>query len=201
MTIDRYAHSLIRGISAAASERDCHLLLGCGFSATGNSPQRHSFWPVRGPEVDFVPVGPWNTNGLIIVSDDLSEDQSHYVRDLLASGFPVVFTTPEGPGPVVAVDNTHGIRQAFTHLVNHGHRRMAFIAGNSGAGGDSEERLRAYHDCLREFGLSEDPRLLAFGEHRKDGGAAAMQQILEQGAPFTALIASNDLSCLGPFSD
>jgi arabinogalactan endo-1,4-beta-galactosidase len=39
--------------------------------------------------------------------------------------------------------------------------------------------------------------LIAFGEHRKDGGRLAMQQILDSGASFTALIASNDLSCLG----
>jgi len=95
------------------------------------------------------------------------------------------------------VDNRYGIQQAFTHLLNHGHRHIAFIAGNSGRGGDSEERLRAYRDSLRAAGLPQDPRLIAFGEHRRDGGAAAMQQILDAGAPFTALIASNDLSCLG----
>lgn len=122
MTIDRYAHSLIRGISAAANERGCHLLLGCGFSATGNSPQRHSFWPVPGPEVDFVPVGPWNTDGLIIVPDDLSDEQSHYVRDLLASGFPAVFTTPEGPAPGLAAASspagrTHGLRRELAGRV------------------------------------------------------------------------------------
>ena len=197
MTIDRYAHALIQGIGAAARQRDCDLLLGCGFSISGKSPEQHSFWPVPGPAVDFVPVGPWNTDGLIIVPDDLSQEQSQYVGDLLASGFPIIFTTPEGPGPVVAVDNTHGIGQAFTHLWEHGHRQIAFIAGNYGQGGDSEERLRAYRQALREAGLSEDPRLIAFGEHRRDGGAAAMQRILASGAPFTALIASNDLSCLG----
>jgi signal transduction histidine kinase/DNA-binding LacI/PurR family transcriptional regulator/DNA-binding response OmpR family regulator len=196
-TIDRYAHSLIQGISAAANEQGCSLLLGCGFSATGNTPQNKRFWPVPGPSVDFVPVGPWNTDGLIIVPDELTQEQNQYVRDLLASGFPVIFTTPEGPGPVVAVDNTLGIRQAVEHLIQHGHKQIAFIAGNIGRGGDSEERLQAYRVALKEAGLPEDPRLVAFGEHRKDGGAAAMRQILDTGAPFTALVASNDLSCLG----
>lgn len=98
-TIDRYAHSLIQGIGAAANERGCNLLLGCGFSVTGNNPHNRSFWPVPGPDVNFVPVGPWNTDGLIIVPDELTQGQSQYVRDLLASGFPVIFTTPEGPGP------------------------------------------------------------------------------------------------------
>jgi signal transduction histidine kinase/DNA-binding LacI/PurR family transcriptional regulator/CheY-like chemotaxis protein len=197
MTIDRYAHSLIQGIGAAASAGGCDLLLGCGFSTPDKSATDLSFWPVPGPGVDFVPVGPWNTDGLIIVPDDLTPEQSQYVGDLLASGFPVIFTTPEGPGPVVAVDNTHGIRQAFSHLRQHGHQQIAFVAGNRGEGGDSAERLRAFRDCLSEAGLPEDERLIAYGGHRHEGGAAAMQQILERGAPFTALMASNDLSCLG----
>lgn len=196
-TIDRYAHSLIQGISAAADEYGCNLLLGCGFSATGNNPQRHSFWPVPGAGIDFVPVGPWNTDGLIIVPDELSETQSRYVRDLLAGGFPVIFTTPEGPGPVVTVNNTLGIRLAFTHLLEHGHRQIAFIAGHSGRDGDSEERLRAYREALCAAGLPENPRLVEFGEHRKDGGTQAMRKILATGEPFSAVIASNDLSCLG----
>src|SRR5262245_44004581 len=196
-TIDRYAHSLIQGISAAATKQGCNLLLGCGFSATGNTPHNRSFWPVPGPNINFVPVGPWNTDGLIIVPDELTKDQSQYVRDLLESGFPVIFTTPEGPGPIVAVDNTLGIRQAVEHLIDHGHTRIAFIAGTFGQGGDSEERLKAYRFALKDAGLFEDPKLIAFGEHRKDGGGFAMRQILNSGTDFTALIASNDLSCLG----
>ena len=196
-TIDRYAHSLIQGISAAASEQGCNLLLGCGFSITGNSPQNPSFWPVPGPNINFVPVGPWNTDGLIIVPDELTNEQSQYVRDLLASSFPVIFTTPEGPGPVVAVDNTLGIRRAFEHLLQHGHQRIAFIAGNVGHGGDSEERLQAYRLALKDAGLPEDPNLIAFGEHRREGGRSAMQKIIDSATDFTALIASNDLSCLG----
>ncbi len=196
-TIDRYAHSLIQGISAAAREAGCSLLLGCGFSVTGNNPQRRSFWPVSGPGVDFVPVGPWNTDGLIIVPDELTESQLQYVRDLLATGFPVVFTTPEGPGPLVKVDNTLGIWQAFTHLMEHGHRQIAFIAGNANGRGDSRERLAAYREALTDAGLPIDECLVAFGEHRRESGAAAMRQILTSGAPFSAVIASNDLSCLG----
>lgn len=98
---------------------------------------------------------------------------------------------------MVAVDNTLGIRQAFEHLLKHRHKQIAFIAGNIGHGGDSEERLQAYHVALRDAGLPEDPRLIAFGEHRRDGGRSAMQHILDNGVSFTALIASNDLSCLG----
>src|SRR5690349_8317853 len=163
-TIDRYAHSLIQGISAAAHEHACNLLLGCGFSATGNDPQNPRFWPVPGPKINFVPVGPWNTDGLIIVPDELTKEQSQYVHDLLASGFPIIFTTPEGPGPIVAVDNMLGIRLAFEHLLQHDHRQIAFIAGNVGDGGDSAERLQAYRLGLKAAGISQNSDLIAFGE-------------------------------------
>ena len=93
-TIDRYAHSLIQGVGAVAHERECNLLLGCGFSVTGNDPQNPSFWPVPGTNINFVPVGPWNTDGLIIVPNELTKEQSQYVQDLLASGFPVILQLP-----------------------------------------------------------------------------------------------------------
>ncbi len=196
-TIDRYAYSLIQGISSAAHRLNCNLLLGCGSSLTGNASEHRSYWPVPGPDVEFLPVGPWNTDGLIIVSDELTASQNQYIHDLMASGFPVIFTTPEGPGSLVNVDNALGIRKAFNHLYNHGHRQIAYLAGHFKHGGDSEERLQAYYAALQEHNLPLDERLVAFGEHRKTDGAVAMNQIMESGAPFSAVIASNDLSCLG----
>jgi len=156
-TMDRYAHSLIQGINAAANEHGCNLLLGCGFSVTGNNPQNPSFWPVPGTNINFVPVGPWNTDGLIIVPDELTKEQSEYVHDLIESGFPIIFTTPEGAGPTVTVDNALGIRRAFEHLLEHHHTQIAFIAGNVGDGGDSAERLRAFRLALKNAGWRRKP--------------------------------------------
>ena len=196
-TIDNYTHALLQGVIAAARERDCNLLVGCGISLPGSPRASRTAWAVPGVDMDFVPVGPWNTDGLIIIPDDFSDSQFDYVQDLYRSGFPIILTTAEKPGPLVAVDNAGGIRQAFDHLLQHGHRRIAFIAGKKGRGGDSAERLAAYRQALRDASIEEDPRLIAFGEHRREDGRLAMQQILASGAPFTAILASNDLSGLG----
>ena len=196
-TMDHYAQSLIQGISAAARDNKCNLLLGCGFSVTGKSPHHQAFWPVPGQGIDFVPVGPWNTDGIIIVPDELTKNQLDYVRDIRDSGFPVISTTPEGAGPLVTADNLSGIKSAFNHLLSHNRRQIAFIAGNPGRGGDSGERLQAYYEALSEAGIHPDEALIAFGEHRREGGKVAMRQILDSGHPFNAVIASNDLSCLG----
>jgi signal transduction histidine kinase/DNA-binding LacI/PurR family transcriptional regulator/AraC-like DNA-binding protein len=196
-TIDNYTHALMQGVRAAALEQDCNLLIGCGVSLPGSPRASRTAWAVPGAGMDFVPVGPWNADGLIIIPDDLSDAQFEYVQDLIRAGYPIILTTAEKPGPLVAVDNANGIYQAFEHLLFHGHKQIAFIAGKTGRGGDSAERLAAYREALLEAGLPEDERLIAFGDHRREDGRIAMQHILDSGAAFTALIASNDLSGIG----
>jgi signal transduction histidine kinase/DNA-binding LacI/PurR family transcriptional regulator/AraC-like DNA-binding protein len=195
-TVDRYAHEMMKGVCAAANDRRCNLLLGVGISPGDKPLQRRAAWPVQSTDTDFVPVGPWNTDGLIILPDGISPEQSRYVSELQAS-LPVVFTTTEGPGPRVVVDNSNGIREAVWHLVQHGHRRIAFVAGNRFRAGDSADRLRAFKAAMEQFGAGANPRLIAHGEHSYAAGGAAMRQILASGANFTAFVASNDLSCLG----
>ena len=195
--IDGYTHTLLRGICAAASDLQANLLIGCGISLPGSPRGSRTVWPVPGVSADFVPVGPWNCDGLIIIPDDLSDDQYDYVQDLIRSGFPIMLTTAEKSGPRIAVDNLNGILQAYEHLFHHGHRRIAYIAGKSGRGGDSAERLVAYRLALKQKGIEEDKRLIAFGEHRREDGRLAMQQILNHGVDFSAVLASNDLSALG----
>jgi signal transduction histidine kinase/AraC-like DNA-binding protein len=196
-TIDRHGHELMKGICAAGRDHRCNVLLGVGISPGDEPQQRRSAWPVGSSDSDFVPVGPWNTDGLIILADYMSPDQSRYVADLQASGMPVVFTTDEGPGPRVVADNSNGVRAAVRHLVGHGHSRIAFVAGTQLHGGDSAARLRAFRAAMEEVGATLDPRLIAYGEHNYDSGRLAMRQIMASHAPFSAFVASNDLSCLG----
>src|SRR5262245_36958050 len=104
-TIDSYTHTLLRGVRAAAREHGCNLLAGCGISLPGTPRASRTVWHIPGPGVDFVPIGPWNCDGLVIQPDDLSETQFEHLEDLAISGYPFVLTTPEKPGQVVAVDN------------------------------------------------------------------------------------------------
>ena len=61
---------------------------------------------------------------------------------------------------------------------------------------DSAERLHAYEAGLRAAGIALDPRLVAYGDLCYSGGVDAMRSILAAGAPFSAVLASNDQSCL-----
>lgn len=194
-----YLMPVYKGIIRAAQELDCNLLLGCGVGV-GVEPtdSNHPAWPTNSAEGDFVPIGPWNTDGLIIFTPLHSLERSAYVQSLRARGFPVQFVGSGEQGPTLAADNAGGVREALRHLVGHGHREIAFIAGSQDdLAGDTGERLNAYLAALEAHGLPNDPRRVVYGGHVYTGGYAALRQILGSGVGFTAVLSSNDEMALG----
>jgi signal transduction histidine kinase/DNA-binding LacI/PurR family transcriptional regulator/AraC-like DNA-binding protein/response regulator of citrate/malate metabolism len=193
--LDSYLDPVLRGIQAAAAQQGCNLLLACGMSTQSTIQPA---WPEWRPDVDFLPVGPWNTDGLIAILPLAGLWQTSYFQDLAARGFPIVYAGAGLPGSAVVADNETGIHEALHHLAQHGHRRIAFIGGIPGnTHGDSHRRYEAYQTGLAALGLSLDPNLVAWGYHQTPGGEAAMARILETGRPFTAVLASNDSSASG----
>jgi signal transduction histidine kinase/DNA-binding response OmpR family regulator len=168
-----------------------------GPSASPSDPLRPA-WPIFSPDQDFVPIGPWNTDGLIIAVPLHSQSRSEYVQNLIASGHPILFVGSGEAGPTIAVNNAGGILEAMRHLVEHGHRQIAFIAGTvEDMRGDSGDRLHAYQAALEIYDLDQTPHLVAYGRHVYDGGYLAMRQIIDSGVKFSAVVASNDESALG----
>ena len=194
-----YLMPIFRGIDRAAQDLHCNLLLGCGMgaSASMDDPLRPA-WPVLSSEVDFVPINESSTDGLIVFPPLHSAARSRYVQGLIEAKHPVLLVGTGEQGPTLAADNRDGVAKAMAHLVQHGHRRIAFIAGNTDdISGDSGERLDAYRQSLEAHSLNMDPNLTAFGHHVYSGGYAAMQQIIASGRTFTAVLASNDEIALG----
>jgi signal transduction histidine kinase/DNA-binding response OmpR family regulator len=195
-----YLGPLFDGLGAAARDLGSNLLLACGIGLTAspNDPFRPA-WPQPAPDADFVPVGPWNTDGLIVINPLHSAARSRYVHELIAIGHPVLFVGSGEGRPEIIADNVQGVRQAIQHLADHGHQRIAFIAGSpDDLSGDSGERLQAYQAALAaDERLTLDASLIAYGRHVFGGGYAAMREILATAVPFTAVLASNDESAFG----
>jgi diguanylate cyclase (GGDEF)-like protein len=108
-----------------------------------------------------------------------------------------LFIAPGEHGPAIAVKNEIGIHQAVAHLVEHGHRRIAFLAGQPTDKGDSKARLDAYHSSVAKYNLDADPGLAVWGWHDSTKGYIAMRKLLQSGIKFTAVVASNDNSAIG----
>jgi diguanylate cyclase (GGDEF)-like protein len=192
-----FSFPIIRGIQTAAVDKQVNLMLACGVAQRIGLSMQKPAWPLVHEETDFLPVGPWNTNGLLFVAPLLTKMKIRYARRLIDEGFPTLFVGGESGSPAIIVDNEGGIRQTLEHLVGHGHRSIAFIAGYEQDTGDSFNRASAYRQGVRDFELSADPRLLEYGQHWDVGGYNAMQRLLRSGAKFTAVMCSNDHSAMG----
>ncbi|WP_022982613.1 LacI family DNA-binding transcriptional regulator [Ideonella sp. B508-1] len=93
-------------------------------------------------------------------------------------------------------DNLTGARLAARHLLDLGHRRIAFIAGDP-AHNDALDRLAGYRQALEEAGEPVDPTLILPGDFTETGGLLAATRLLESRQPFTAIFAANDQTAIG----
>jgi LacI family transcriptional regulator len=97
----------------------------------------------------------------------------------------------------VTADDATGVAVAVRHLVDLGHRHIAHLAGPPDTS-TGRVRRSAFQQALRDHGLDDDPALVAQCDSwTEDAGARAFRKLLDDGAPFTAVIAGNDLIALG----
>ena len=96
----------------------------------------------------------------------------------------------------IALDDRYGAWLATRHLIQMGHKNIAFICSNH-AISDSQDRLQGYYDALKEHGLPCNERLVTFGEPDETGGETAVTALLGQGRNFTAIACYNDSMAAG----
>jgi DNA-binding LacI/PurR family transcriptional regulator len=80
--------------------------------------------------------------------------------------------------PYVDVDGCSGVRDAVEHLLDQGHRRIAFLGWpeNSRVGDD---RLRGYWEAMQAAGLEVDPAWVKHGSGEYDYGYACTHELLD----------------------
>ena len=96
----------------------------------------------------------------------------------------------------VSTDNQTGARQAVEHLVQLGHRRIAYVANHRSYRTDLD-RLAGYKAVLAKCDIPLDESLIVGGEGTLPGGAQAIQQLLALPRPPTAVFCFNDLTAMG----
>jgi LacI family transcriptional regulator len=94
------------------------------------------------------------------------------------------------------VDDAQGSMLAVRHLVELGHRQIAFITGSE-AHPDASERLRGYKEALIEAGIAFNPRLVVVGDWHEEGGLRSTQELLNSQSEFTAIFCVNDQTAYG----
>lgn len=112
---------------------------------------------------------------------------------------PIVLLNNQHPSQFahsILIDNFEGSRQAVAHLVELGHRRVAYIGDRFGHGSDSE-RFSGYRAALDEADIPFQPDLVVHGDGKAEGGRQAMAKLLSAMPMPTAVFCYNDMTAIG----
>ncbi len=96
----------------------------------------------------------------------------------------------------IGLEDEKGGYIATRHLLENGHRRIAFASPSIRAGGVVEKRLDGYKRALREFGVAFDPTLLFTQEMFVEEGRK-LGHILAEKPDITGVFASADILAAG----
>ncbi len=129
------------------------------------------------------------TNPKSIVLNSLVEEKVPFV---------LLYSTPKkGAFSAVGVDNFKGGYLATEHLVKLGHKRIGMIAGKFSISDRSLHRWHGYRQCLKNYNIDYDNKLLFQTNYSLAGGKVSMEKMLALQDPPTAVFCSNDYMALG----
>ncbi|MFD0692980.1 LacI family DNA-binding transcriptional regulator [Paenibacillus sp. GCM10027628] len=127
------------------------------------------------------------------------DDSLEHLLQLQKHNIPFVVLDREVPGieaDVVLGDSKEGARKLVEHLIGLGHRRIALINGSQDV---STARLRhlGYREAHTLNGLPIDDSLIIHVNYRDFHDESALDALLKQPEPPTAIFAANNMLAVG----
>jgi LacI family transcriptional regulator len=177
---------LLNGVEAVIRKKGYNLIV-----ATYHANSRNEMPP---------PIGPHNTDGLLVFSDGLMDED---LVNLTASGFPMVLVHRTSPPsiniPSVTVENLEITQKLVEHLIQeHGKRRILLLRGPLNQE-DSYRREVGYKAALAANNIPFDEGLVLNGEFERDIAYEALDHFLGNGrrVAFDAVFAGDDDAAIG----
>lgn len=177
-----YSFEILKGVNRAIANREYDLLVYTTGDFKKNDTHAH--------EQHYVSLINGNiTDGVLVVTPSFSE---------FSTKAPLVSIDPNIPNPshpAILATNYLGAVEAMNYLISLGHRRIAFITGRVGL--QTNDRLRAYKDCLANNQIPFDPDLVVEGDFSTGSGIVAGRNLLQRENKPTAIFAANDQTAIG----
>ena len=112
---------------------------------------------------------------------------------------PVIMVSRYVPGveaDYVGIDNRSGIALATSHLLDHGHRRIAFVGLTRGTT-TGRDRYAGYRHALTSANIPLAPELVIECKPTRQDGYRAVLALFELAKPPTGIVCFNDLLAFG----
>lgn len=100
----------------------------------------------------------------------------------------------------VFVDNFKAAYEVTNYLLKRGHQQIAHITADMhyrDTVSDVYQRYEGYRQALRDAGIEPDPQLVVGGDLLQYSGVLAVEMLLSQKRPFSAIFCANDQMAFG----
>ena len=135
-------------------------------------------------------------DGAIVLAHNIHDD---ILVESAGQRFPIIVMDRHLSGDHlvnVLVDGEQGGYLATRHLINEGHRKIAYISGPSNSY-DNALRYQGYLRAMQEAGLEEKSKWRLSGNFVREGGHSATKMMIMQGELPTAVFYGNDEMAIG----
>lgn len=134
-----------------------------------------------------------------IILCPVSESSDEIVNRINKLNTPVILAVRELEGAncdFVGIDYQAGSKLAVEHLIQQGHRRIAFLGGYRKSS-TWIKRMEGYSLALNQAGIELDESLVMDSLPTREGGVEAARQLLSQSNRPTAIFCFSDLVAFG----
>jgi len=180
---DALIPQVILGVSTVAQKRDYKVLL----QYIENSKKKGSYYQlVREKRVDGV-----------ILSGPRSDDEE--LLSLKSEDFPIVLMgqIDKDNFSCSDVDNIKAAKEIVSHLISHGHKKIAMITNAPLNYTASRFRLLGYKEALQENSINYNKELIGIGNFTPQSGFEVMQKLLSSKKLPTAVFVASDVVAFG----
>ncbi|MEP6898725.1 MAG: LacI family DNA-binding transcriptional regulator [Rhodanobacter sp.] len=173
---------LIRGIDLAARARGLHLLVSSSHDSVEEAAAALRAMQGR-------------VDGMLILSPRVD---AAFLQANLPASLPAVLVNSAVRSDaygVLNIDNYAGAYAMVRHLVDIGHRNIAFVSGPT-KNFDAEQRELGYRAAMAKF-AADVPLNIVAGDFTEDSGYLAGRTLMAQTALPQAVFAANDMMAVG----
>jgi DNA-binding LacI/PurR family transcriptional regulator len=178
---DPFALELVAGVTEAARERGCDVLLS-------------HVHPDGYDELEAI-MGTSRADGVVFLGQSLLHTA---FNRLAARERRFVVWGAQLPGQAycsVGSDNPLGGRRATAHLLRLGRRRIVFLGDTDAV--EAAQRLQGWRAAHAEADVAADEALVVPAHFEVEAAEAAVDGLLARGAGFDGVVAASDLIALG----
>ncbi|MGG1552765.1 LacI family DNA-binding transcriptional regulator [Paenibacillus ferrarius] len=180
-----FSSDILHGIEEIAQERGFSVIV-CNTAEEGKRTLKY-LQVLREKQVD----------GIVFTSEVLKDEYYQAIKDMRVPVILVNTMSQKHMIPYVKVDDRQAAYHATDYLIQKGHREIAMISGSFKDQNAGYPRLEGYRQALADNGIEYLESRVAIGDFQLESSRKAMQKLLAEAPPFTAVFAASDEMAIG----